>query len=415
MTYWKNTWLVLAFLAIACPVDARSWTVCTICPLTSLAAAVSQAAPGDRILVQPGEYRESQIIVDKPLTIIGEDFPVFDARNEEGREILIIAADSVHVEGLTFRNVAKSYLNDLAALRVRRSRHFIIRNNRLDDAFFGIYLEKAADGLVENNEITGYAVDEASSGNAIHAWHCNRIRVAGNRVSGHRDGIYFEFVNNSTIEDNHSEGNVRYGLHFMFSNDDRYTRNTFRENGAGVAVMFSKRIDMVGNRFEKNWGRSAYGLLLKEISGAEIRDNRFRRNTIGINVEGSSRITYQHNRFEDNGWAVRITGGCLANQFTKNNFVRNSLDLVLNGNPNDNTFDGNYWSEYSGYDLDRDGVGDVPHRPIKLFSYVLSRAPEAIVLLRSFFVDLINFSEKVSPVFIPDDVFDNQPAMQPIP
>ena len=58
---------------------------------------------------------------------------------------------------------------------------------------------------------------------------------------------------------------------------------------------------------------------------------------------------------------------------------------------NDNKFDGNYWSSYSGYDLDKDQIGDVPYRPVKLFSYVVNRTPETIILLRSLFVDLINF------------------------
>ena len=100
------------------------------------------------------------------------------------------------------------------------------------------------------------------------------------------------------------------------------------------------------------------------------------------------------------------------NVFTENNFLSNTLDLVVDSKVNNNTFNGNYWSEYTGYDLDRDGVGDVPHRPVKLFSFILSRSPEAIVLLRSLFIDLINFSEKVSPVFTPANVLDERPLMK---
>jgi nitrous oxidase accessory protein len=199
----------------------------------------------------------------------------------------------------------------------------------------------------------------------------------------------------------------------MFSNDNAYTGNTFRNNGAGVAVMFSKRITMRENVFADNWGRAAYGLLLKEIYDAEITGNRFQQNTIGILVEGSARVQYERNEFRNNGWAVQMSGGCLDNTFTKNNFVSNAMDLVVHGKINNNTFDENYWSEYTGYDLDRDGLGEVPHRPVKLYSYILSRSPESIVLLRSFFVDLLNFAEQVSPVFTPQNVLDHTPLMQP--
>ena len=250
------------------------------------------------------------------------------------------------------------------------------------------------------------------SGNAIHLWYCKQIVVENNQVRGHRDGIYLEFVDDSRVRNNISENNLRYGLHFMFSNDDDYSHNIFRRNGAGVAVMFSRNINMWENRFEYNWGRASYGLLLKEIYDAEIRDNVFLENTIGIYVEGSTRIQYQHNEFNRNGWAIKMSGGCLDNTVTANNFLDNTFDLSLNSAPNNNSFDGNYWSEYNGYDLGRDGVGDVPYQPVKLFNYVVNRTPEAMVLLRSLFVDLLNFSEKVSPVLTPANVADKTPLMQ---
>ena len=171
---------------------------------------------------------------------------------------------------------------------------------------------------------------------------------------------------------------------------------------------------MKDNTFSFNWGSAAYGLLLKEIYDAEISDNRFEENTIAVNVEGSTRIKYMRNTFLRNGWAVRIAGGCFSNDFSSNDFMGNSFDVSYNSKMNDNTFDRNYWSEYSGYDLDRDGIGDVPYRPVKLFSYVVNQTPETIILLRSLFIDLLNFSEKVSPVFTPDDLMDHTPQMRRI-
>ncbi len=100
----------------------------------------------------------------------------------------------------------------------------------------------------------------------------------------------------------------------------------------------------------------------------------------------------------------------LYKQFVKNNFLYNSFDISYNSNINDNVFDGNYWSNYTGYDFNKDGVGDIPYRPVKLFSYIVNRTPETIILLRSLFIDIIDFSEKVSPVFTPDNLLDNNPV-----
>jgi len=107
-----------------------------------------------------------------------------------------------------------------------------------------------------------------------------------------------------------------------------------------------------------------------------------------------------------------MMGACFENKFIHNNFIGNTFDVSYSGgNTSDNRFDYNYWSEYTGYDLDKDGIGDVPFRPVKLFSYITTKVPESIILIRSSFVDLVNFSEKVSPVFTPEHVFDSFPSM----
>jgi nitrous oxidase accessory protein len=384
--------------------------VCPTCVVNRIESGISIANDSDTVQISGGEYFVENIIIRKSLTLLGNGGATLISKS--GDEILTLLANGITVQGLTFKDVTTSYLKERSAIRVKKKKGFRIEDNKIINCFFGIYLEHAKDGVVKGNRILGNATTEAASGNAIHAWYCEEINIIENEVRGHRDGIYFEFVNQSKVQNNRSEGNTRYGLHFMFSNDDSYTDNTFRNNGVGVAVMFSRRIQMFRNTFSYNWGRTAYGLLLKEIYDAEISHNRFEQNTIGIFVEGSNRILYTQNVFKQNGWAIKFSGGCEANEITQNNFLYNSLDLIVNTKLQDNRFYANYWSAYSGYDLDKNGVGDIPHYPVKLFSYILNEAPEAIVLMRSFFVDIINFSEKVSPVFTPKEVMDSEPAMQ---
>lgn len=405
----KTLLSALIFFLLASPIRANIIEVCPDCQVTSVKEGIRLARPCDTLIIEGGEYHEGNILIDKELTIIGRNFPILDG--DQSNEIITVTANHVHLEGLQIQNVGISYSKDQAGIRIKEAQEFYLKNNRLLNTFFGIYLEKSKNGVVEGNLVQSKAVDEVSSGNAIHLWYSQHILIQNNRVGGHRDGIYLEFANNSIIAGNHSEGNVRYGLHFMFSNDDVYHNNTFRKNGAGVAVMYSKRIDMSHNVFEKNWGPAAYGLLLKEIHDSKIERNEFRENTVGIFAETSNRVIYSQNLFTQNGWALKISGGCQQNRLSENNFVSNSFDLAVHTAGSDNSFDGNFWSDYAGYDLDRDGVGDVPHRPMKLFSYVVSKTPEAMVLLRSLFVDILNFSEKVSPVFTPENVIDNRPLM----
>ena len=299
-------------------------------------------------------------------------------------------------------------------MRVVKSKNFVIKNLVLEKLFFGIYIEKSSYGKIFHNKIIGDAKEEFNSGNGIQLWYSHHIKVDKNIITHVRDGIYLEFADHCSITNNTSTDNVRYGLHFMFSNDDIYEKNSFQNNGAGVAVMFSKRIEMYNNIFQGNWGTASYGLLLKEINDSKIKGNLFKENTTGINIEGSNRVTYSFNTFEKNGWAIKSRGACYTNIFSDNNFLYNTFDLSYNSKLNDNKFENNHWSDYSGYDLDKDGIGDVPHKPVKLFSYVANRTPEAIILLRSLFIDIIDFSEKVSPVFTPNNLEDISPKMKRI-
>ena len=408
----NKLFVFLLVILMIFPSYAQKIEVCKTCPISTIKKAIAQAKDYDTIIVQKGTYKEHNVIVDKPLTIIGKNYPVIDG--ELKGEIITVISDYVTVDGLFIINVGSSYTADYAAIRIKRSKHFVVKNLVLEKLFFGIYIERSSYGKIYHNKIIGDAVQEYNSGNGIQLWYSKHIQIEHNFVEHVRDGIYLEFSDFCTIKNNVSEQNIRYGLHFMFSNNDIYQDNTFENNGAGVAVMFSKNIKMYNNIFKENWGTASYGLLLKEINDAEIVGNNFENNTIGINIEGSNRINYKNNNFVNNGWAIKVKGACYTNKFTSNNFLYNSFDIAYNSNINDNEFDKNYWSNYTGYDLNKDGIGDVPYRPVKLFSYIVNRTPETIILLRSMFIDIIDFSEKVSPVFTPDNLLDNNPVTKKI-
>jgi nitrous oxidase accessory protein len=342
--------------------------------------------------------------------LIGDGDPVLDQGGERG--IMLVTADDVTVRGFVFRNVATSYVEDRAAIRVDQAHGCTIDHNRFEDTFFGIYLARSSDCRIASNVIRGHAVRETSAGNGIHLWTSRRITIEDNEISGQRDGIYFEFVHESNVLRNVSTGNVRYGLHFMYSDDCRYVGNQFRKNGSGVAVMYTKRVTMTGNRFEDNWGAASYGLLFKEISDATLEGNSFIHNTTALVADGANRIVAVNNDFINNGWAVRLDASTVDGRFERNDFIGNSFALATDSREPSTTFTGNFWDEYRGYDLDRDGVGDVPYHPVSLFSVIVARQPAALILMRSVFTTLLDGAERVLPSLTPEVLVDRAPAMR---
>lgn len=381
--------------------------------VTSLRKGIELAHAGDTILLEKGIYKEGNIIIDKPLQLIGIEAPVLDGENKY--EMLTITGGPVMIKGIHFRNSGYSSMNDIAAISLIDAHYAIIENNIIEHAFFGIHVANSTLCLITGNTISGSPKTEQTSGNGIHLWKCDNMVIENNEVHGHRDGIYFEFVTNAIIQGNNSHDNIRYGLHFMFSNNDSYIENTFNRNGAGVAVMYSHHVLMMGNKFELNWGASAYGLLLKEISDANIIRNNFIQNTVGILMESTNRIEVAANDFKHNGWALRIQASCNDGTIHYNNFNSNTFDVATNGTMMLNKFYNNYWDKYEGYDINKDGLGDVPYHPVSMYSMVIEQNPNSVLLLRSFMVSLLDKAEKAIPSLTPINLVDDSPLMKSIP
>lgn len=378
---------------------------------SSIQKGILLAKNGDTLLIQPGTYREGNIIIQKSLTLLGINNPILDG--EDKYEIFTIHANNVTIDGFTFINTGIASINDLAAIKVLESKYLRIRNNTFKNTFFGIYFSNSSQSWIENNSLQSDAESEHQIGNGIHLWKCEHITINNNTIKGHRDGIYFEFVTNSLITNNHSEGNMRYGLHFMFSHNDEYRNNTFLNNGAGVAVMYTKGVKMINNVFDHNWGSSSYGLLLKDIRDSEVRNNIFNKNSIAIFMEGSSRIQFTENTFSANGYGIKLQASCDENTFSRNNFTSNTFDMVTNGTLVLNTINSNYWDKYEGYDLNRDNIGDIPFRPVSMYGTVVEQMPTAVLLWRSFLVFLLDRAERAIPAITPENLKDDSPVMKP--
>lgn len=379
----------------------------------SIQQAINASQNGDTVLVDPGIYKEKNITINKSIIFIGNSYPVLDG--EHKYEIISVKANNVTIKGFKLIHSGVSSYTDIAGIKIYENKNVTISGNILEDTFFGIYLQKVTDCLVENNKLTAYATTDQASGNGIHCWQCDSLRIIGNTVTGHRDGIYFEFVTNSVIWRNISRANSRYGLHFMFSHNDAYISNIFQNNSAGVSVMFTHGVKMFNNIFEDNWGDGCYGIFLKEITDSYILGNKFLRNTTAISMEGANRILVEKNEYINNGWALKIQASCMDDTLTYNNFIGNSFDIATNGTLVLNNFNHNYWDKYEGYDLNKDNIGDVPYHPVSMFSMIVAENPTAMILFRSVMASLFDKIEKIIPSLTPPNLVDNYPFMKPLP
>ena len=378
----------------------------------SIKQAINAAKPYDVIYITKGIYKEGNLLIEKPLSLIGEKDVIIDAENKS--EIITINSDHVNISGLTLINTGYSSMDDRAAIKLLSSSCCVIEGNTIENTCFGIYLLQASNCVIKNNNLKASGVQELRSGNGIHVWKSDSLTIKNNTIEHYRDGIYFEFVTHAGVYNNLSTKNLRYGIHFMFSNNDEYTGNTFTQNGSGVAVMFSKYVTIKKNIFSYSEGGASYGVLFKEITDALIEENIFRHNTVALYMEGSNRLLIKNNLLEANGRACSMQANCYDVHMTQNNFIGNTFDIATNGTLSMNDMNGNYWDKYEGYDLDKNSIGDVPYTPVSLYSVIIEKMPYSILLYRSLIVYLLDRSEKVLPGIDESRIKDYKPLMKAV-
>ena len=127
-------------------------------PGQSIQAAVDRAAAGDTLLFSPGTYQASAVTIRKPLSLIGENYPVVDGENKGN--IFLVAAENVLVRGLKFIRTGKSNMDDSAAIKFFDSKNCTVENNILVDAFFGLHFSNSSKLTIRNNKVKASATRE---------------------------------------------------------------------------------------------------------------------------------------------------------------------------------------------------------------------------------------------------------------
>jgi nitrous oxidase accessory protein len=389
----------------------------TLAARADLQQQIDAADPGATITVPAGRYN-GPIVIRKSLTLTGEGTPTIHGTGEG--KVVHIAAENVTVRGFRIRGSGLSLFDDDAAVFVTAS-GATIDGNQIDDSLHGVYLKKANDCRVINNRIRGKTTIPKESGpvekgigssaencdanvlvanrrgNGIHQWNCERNEIVGNEISEARDGIYFSFTNHTRCADN-SIHHVRYGLHYMYSDDNVFTGNTFAENAAGAALMFSERLTVRDNRFTANRGFRAYGLIFQSIDDSRLESNRIEHNAVGLSFNQCNRNRVTANSVTQNYIGLRFGSNSDENGFSMNVLAGNLHPVEVMGDNGTSHWSlagvGNYWEGAAAFDLDHDGINELPHRELDAFGLLRRDFPAIALLSGSPAVKFLRFAHQ---------------------
>jgi nitrous oxidase accessory protein len=378
--------------------------------LSPLQTRVSAAQPGATIDVQAGTYR-GDLFIDRPLRLIGHGRPLLQGSG--AGSVVLVRAAGVVIEGFDIDGAGGGDLGrDSSGIHVAAP-GVTIRDCRVANTLFGIYLREADGARIERSRIQGIRDKAAGEkGSGIHVWNTNGFELTENEIFDVRDGVYIQSSPNGRIRGNVAR-DLRYGLHYMYSDDNLFEDNVFENGDAGTALMYSRRLTFRRNQFLRNRGFASVGLLLRTCDDVIAEDNLIADNARGVFIEGSVNNVFRGNLIAGSDAAIVLYDSAKRAVFTGNSFVGNLAPLSLSGRRTDTSFEGNYWSDNPSPDLDGDGRTDQPYRLSSLFDHMRGNLTAADLLSRSLAADAVAAAERTFPVLRPSPVVDSRPLARP--
>ncbi|NMG15707.1 nitrous oxide reductase family maturation protein NosD [Aromatoleum bremense] len=399
--------LALLALFLGGSAHAATWK---LMPGEPVQPAIDRAAAGDTITLARGHY-PGGLRIDKPLTLRGIDRPTLDAGGVG--DVIRITAPDVTIEGLILSNSGDKLGEQNAGIYMKAgAERAVVRNCDLTYNLFGVWIEGVKDVVIEGNVITGKRdYRSASRGNGIQLYNTTGARIRNNHVSFVRDGIYVDVSHHAEFVGNRIH-DVRYGTHYMNSNDNRWEDNESYHNRGGLALMMARRQIVRNNRA---WGNSDHGIMLRTLQDSVVEGNIVAGNQRGFFIYDAEFNVLRNNLVVDNVVGTHLWAGSKHNQVEGNDFITNreQVRYVAARDELWGVKDGNYWSNYLGWDRNGDGHGDVPYEANDMVDRLSWQHPMMKLLLASPAVQTLRLVGQQFPLLRAPSIVDPKPRMRP--
>jgi nitrous oxidase accessory protein len=392
-----------------------SGTIEKALPISLIQQKIDSAQSGDTIVITGRRYL-GNLVIDRRVVLLGLNSPV--VCGDGVGSVVTCTADSCTLKGFIIEHSGAMLVNEDAGVLVK-SKGNLIEENQLRDVLFGVYL-LAADGnsIVRNTIVGRQRLELGERGSGMHLFNSHHNKFKGNIIRDVRDGFYIQYANHTLIEENEASG-LRYGVHYMYADSNVFLRNKFFDNVAGAAIMYSRGILMRGNEFVHNRGFSSFGILFQDCHGLVADSNLIADNVVGMFYESSTDNLFRHNIIARNDVALEMFQNSTGNTFSENNFLENLSPLIIIGKHTETRWSfngaGNYWSSYDGYDLDHDGIGDVPMKIQNVFSYLEGVRPNLRLYLNSPASQALSMATEAFPIVAINEEVDDHPLVRPVP
>jgi nitrous oxidase accessory protein len=409
-----NRWLTigLCLCVLALPGGAAARIVRVVPGDGALQSAVNSAGRGDTLELQPGVYT-GETVIDRSITVTGQPGSVLDGRG--AGDVVRVNAPDVIIRGITLRNSGTSLETEDSGIFVTDlGDRALIEGNHIEDNLIGVYLKGPDRAVVRGNVIVGSRHHRMNDrGNGVHVWNSPGSLVEDNDIRYGRDGIFVTTSHHNTFRNNRFR-DMRFAIHYMYTNDSEVIGNVSTANHSAWALMFSDRLTVIGNRSDGDRDR---GLFLNYVNSSTLRDNQVSGGVEKcVFIYNANMNAFSNNRFKGCDIGIHFTAGSERNQIYGNAFIGNRTQVKYVGTRHiewSRDGRGNYWSDNPAFDLNDDGIADRVYRPNSLVDQLVWRYPAAKLLLGSPVMQILRWAQSEFPAIHPGGVRDSAPLMLP--
>lgn len=369
-------------------------------------------APSGSILKLPAGVYKGNIVINKPLTIIGKEAGVVIDGGGKGT-VIKVTGSYVTLKNLRVTNSGSFHHQLDSGITLENGKHCEISNVSIDDCLFGIDMQNVSNSIVKDNNITSKDADLGLRGDGLRLWYSRDNLIKNNSLIKSRDMVVW-YSHGNIIEDNYGEW-CRYSLHFMYAGKNYVRNNSYKYNSVGIFFMYSKDTVATGNVIRSSLGATGMGIGLKDVSNFTIKDNTVIYCAQGLYIDRSpfepgTNNWIENNKILYNAEAIHFHS-LSEHNIIKNNVIKGNIEDIVNDSrgskTNENVIEGNYWDNYAGFDKNNDNIGDTPHKVYQYADQLWAYNPNVkffygspVISLLSFLAKLAPFSE---PVFLLSD------------
>lgn len=385
----------VCMVTVALSLMGGAVTAQTLRPLQPLLDA---AKPGSTLVLEPGVYA-GPAVLDKPLILDGQGKVTIDGGGRG--TVLLVDTDGATVAGLRLVGSGTSH-NDLDSGIQVRGKYNVIKDNVIDDTLFGIDLQQSNNNIIRRNRISSKDIELGMRGDAIRLWYSYNNRIVDNVVTNSRDIVVW-YSRDNTISRNTASGG-RYSLHFMYSQYNLVEDNIFFNNSVGIFVMYSDGVILRNNHIRNATGTTGVGIGFKETSDLVVENNQVLYCANGLYIDVSPYQPDTTNRFSNNliaynGIGISFLSDWSGNEFRNNQFKGNLTQVAVGGGgtATRHLWEGNYWDDYEGFDLNGDNIGDTPHEMHSYADRLWMDIPPAQFFKGSPLLEVLDFLDRLAP------------------